>query len=64
MPPMEVLVANISWTNQPTAGKQGLPGTVGGRRNRMFKFAPYLDLFEDEAEAVVVQPTQHVADPE
>jgi Fic family protein len=35
---------------------------TGGRRNRMFRFAPYLDLFEDVAEvddkAAIVQPTQ------
>jgi Fic family protein len=41
---------------------------TGGRRNRMFRFAPYLDLFEDvpepEAEATDAQPTQHEEDPQ
>jgi Fic family protein len=36
---------------------------TGGRRNRMFRFAPYLDLFADADEATadgtVVQPTQY-----
>jgi hypothetical protein len=35
---------------------------TGGRRNRMFRFAPYLDPFndvvEDDADAAIAQPTQ------
>lgn len=40
-----------------------LTEVTGGRRNRMFRFAPYLDLFADVGEAdtdgTVVQPTQY-----
>jgi Fic family protein len=36
---------------------------TGGRRNRMFRFVPYLDLFADvdetTADRTAVQPTQH-----
>lgn len=35
---------------------------TGGRRNRMFRFAPYLDLFDDVAEEIdgtAAQPTQY-----
>jgi Fic family protein len=40
-----------------------LTEVTGGRRNRMFRFAPYLDLFEDVSETEVepgpAQPTQY-----
>jgi Fic family protein len=40
---------------------------TGGRRNRMFRFAPYLDLFDDvhetDADGTLVQPTQSDASP-
>jgi Fic family protein len=36
---------------------------TGGRRNRMFRFAPYLDLFNDvnetDADVAAAQPTQY-----
>jgi cell filamentation protein, protein adenylyltransferase len=36
---------------------------TGGNRNRLFRFAPYLDLFDDvvgsDTEGTVAQPTQY-----
>jgi hypothetical protein len=40
-----------------------LAEVTGGNRNRLFRFAPYLDLFDDVAESdtdeTAAQPTQY-----
>jgi hypothetical protein len=42
---------------------QILAEVTGGNRNRLFRFAPYLDLFDDVVESdtdgTVAQPTQY-----
>ena len=42
-----------------------LTEVTGGRRNRMFRFVPYLDLFADmedtTADGTAVQPTQYAS---
>ena len=57
------LVASVMIANAADISGIWLGSVTGGRRNRLFRFAPYLDLFDDvdaaDDDAVFAPPPQH-----